>query len=213
MKCFTDQSSDTTMDDVPSEVPIGIDLGTTNSSIAIWKNGETKTIKNEMQKTTTPSRITFGANGYFVGNPCFSTINPINPSYVIYDAKRLLGQTIDVAETYAKRWPFKITKDDLDIPMYNVKPLDSSKTFYPEQISSMVLAKLKEDAEHYLGQSLKDVVITVPAYFNEYQRDDTKTAATLAGLNVLKIITEPAAAALAFGYKTEFKKQRNILVW
>lgn len=193
-----------------TDLAIGIDLGTTNSCAAVWVNGQVKIIKNEMQQTTTSSRVTFTKNGYHVGNT--SSQNDHN---TIYDAKRLMGRDYTTATNLRNslHWPFKFTKDAAENPIYNVECRDAPEMFYPEQISAMILSKLKGDCESYLGHSVKDAVITVPAYFNESQRNDTKLAALVAGLNVLKIITEPAAAALAYGRTNTIDNERNILIY
>lgn len=199
------------MADVPA---IGIDLGTTYSCIAVWKNGKVEVIANSNEKTTTPSCVAFGRAGHCIGDNAVAQM-AVNPTNTIFDAKRLIGYDAraHVGRTSTDHWPFFVHDDDNNKLQYQVTYKDGIAQFYPEQISAMILAKLKKQAEDNLCQTITNAVITVPAYFNESQRDATKVAGSIAGLNVLKIINEPAAAALAFGSTLKIDKERNILVY
>ncbi|XP_031634992.1 heat shock 70 kDa protein-like [Contarinia nasturtii] len=192
-----------------NETPVfGIDLGTTNSSISVWKDGEVITIPNKSKEKTTPSCVTFLDDGVLVG----TTSGTNNHEHSIFDSKRLIGQTFDSVESEIKYFPFHITKDDIGRPKFKV---GAKFEAYPEEIAAIVLTSLKKDAEHSTKKEVKNVVITIPAYFNDTQREATQLAARLAQLNVLRIITEPVAAAVAFGYRKNAGKfeEESILVY
>ncbi|WP_267523964.1 molecular chaperone DnaK [Campylobacter sp. MG1] len=175
---------------------IGIDLGTTNSCVAIYERGEKKVIPNKEGKNTTPSIVAFTDKGEVLVGDSAKRQAVANPEKTIYSIKRIMGLMMneDNAKEAAKHLPYKIVDRNgacaIEI---------AGKTYTPQEISSKVLMKLKEDAESYLGTSVTDAVITVPAYFNDAQRKATKEAGQIAGLNVLRIINEPTAAALAYG--------------
>lgn len=183
---------------------IGIDLGTTNTCLAVWQNGKVNVIQNSSKQTTTLSCVSFGSSGYFVGSLGADSI---------FEAKRIIGKNYVTAKNYAKYWPFDVVDDGNNIPKYEVKIQNQLRQLYPVQISALILKKVKDDAESQLGQKISDAVITVPAYFNDAQREATKDAAFVAGINVLKIINEPAASALAFGYMNKVEDERKVLIY
>ena len=197
------------------DIAIGIDLGTTYSCVAVWKNSKVEIIPNDLGERTTPSVVTFTDNERLVGQ---SAKNQITRNYqnTIYDAKRLIGRRFDEPEVQKdiKAWPFKVVKDPKkNRPLIQVTYKKEQKTFLPEEISAMVLEKMKKYAEDYLGHKVNDAVVTVPAYFNDGQRQATKDAGKIAGLNVLRIINEPTAAAVAYGLDSQNNTERNILVF
>lgn len=175
----------------------GIDLGTTNSSMVVWMNGTTVAIKNENNKTSTPSCISFTEHGYLLGEGAMEHLIE-NPKYTIIDAKRLIGQKFK--STHVQNL---ISKYSFEVIECNKKPVycvdDGHGYFYPVQISALILMQLKKDAEKQTGQNHFEVVITVPAYFNEQLRESTKIAAEMVGFTVLKLLSEPVAAALSYG--------------
>ena len=191
---------------------IGIDLGTTYSAVGIFRNGKTEIIANDQGNRTMPSYVAFTENERLIGesakNQCGQ--NPIN---TVFDAKRLIGRKFndEVVQNNLKYFPFNIVSGDGDKPKISVNYLNEEKSFHPEEISAMILTKMKETAESYLGEKVTDAVITVPAYFNDSQRQATKDAGIIAGLNVLRIINEPTAAALAYGIDKKVD-EHNILI-
>jgi len=191
---------------------IGIDLGTTYSCVGFYKNGSVEIIANEHGNRTIPSYVSFTDESRYIGEDAknMSSQNPLN---TIYDAKRLIGRKFSesIVQSDCKQFPFKVKSGLNDSPLIEVEYLGEVKEFYPEQISSMILEKIKSQAEAYLGHTVTDAVITVPAYFNDAQRQATKDAGKIAGLNVLRIINEPTAAAIAYGlHETQ---EKNILVY
>jgi len=196
------------------QVPaIGIDLGTTYSCVGAWQNGKVEIIANDQGNRTTPSYVAFTDSERLIGDAAKNQV-AMNPSNTVFDAKRLIGRKFDDPKIQAdmKHWPFKVISDG-GKPKIQVQHKGEAKTFSPEEISSMVLTKMKEAAEAYLGGPVKDAVITVPAYFNDSQRQATKDAGAIAGLNVLRIINEPTAAALAYGLDKNLKGERNVLIF
>ena len=197
------------------ETILGIDLGTTYSCIAIWRNNKIEIIPNEIGERTTPSVVYFDTNEILIGKP--AKMKSKNNGNKIYDAKRLIGRNYDDKEIQEdmKYWPFKVIKDDNNRPLFEIKYDDGIiEKFYPEEISSMILSKLKENAENFCGSEIKKGIITVPAYFNDLQRQCTKNAGTIAGLNVLRIINEPTSAAIAYGLNNkDNEKKKYILVF
>ncbi|EDW42436.1 GM26002 [Drosophila sechellia] len=192
---------------------IGIDLGTTYSCVGVYQHGKVEIIANDQGNRTTPSYVAFTDSERLIGDPAKNQV-AMNPRNTVFDAKRLIGRKYDdpkIAEDM-KHWPFKVVSD-CGKPKIGVEYKGESKRFAPEEISSMVLAKMKETAEAYLGESITDAVITVPAYFNDSQRQATKDAGHIAGLNVLRIINEPTAAALAYGLDKNLKGERNVLIF
>ncbi|WP_345987190.1 molecular chaperone DnaK [Sulfurimonas sp. HSL1-2] len=187
---------------------IGIDLGTTNSAVAVYEGGEAKIIPNKEGKNTTPSVVAFTDKGeVLVGDPAKRQAIT-NPEKTIYSVKRIMGLMMN--EEKAKEAHDKVTYKIVD--KNGMAAVDvAGKVYTPQEISAKILAKLKEDAESYLGQPVTDAVITVPAYFNDAQRKATKEAGTIAGLNVLRIINEPTASALAYGL--DKKGEENVLVY
>lgn len=187
---------------------IGIDLGTTNSCVAVYEGGEAKIIPNKEGKNTTPSVVAFTDKGeVLVGDPAKRQAIT-NPHKTISSIKRIMGLMIDEekAKEAINKVTYKIVSKD------GMAAVDvAGKVYTPQEISAKILAKLKEDAESYLGQKVTDAVITVPAYFNDAQRKATKDAGTIAGLNVLRIINEPTASALAYGL--ESKSDEKVLVY
>lgn len=192
---------------------IGIDLGTTFSCVAIFQNGKVEIIANEQGNRTTPSYVAFTDTERLIGDAAKAQV-ATNPTNSVFDAKRLIGRRYDEPSVQSdmKLWPFKLVNVN-GKPKIQVEFKNSIKTFSPEEISSMVLIKMKETAESYLGQSVKNAVITVPAYFNDSQRQATKDAGSIAGLNVLRIINEPTAAALAYGLDKKLKGEKHILIY
>merc|ERR1711985_162739 len=192
---------------------IGIDLGTTYSCVGIWQNDRVEIIANDQGNRTTPSYVAFTDTERLIGdaakNQC--AMNPIN---TIFDAKRLIGRKYDdpVVQSDAKHWPFKVVNDS-NTPKIQVQYKGETKTFSAEEISSMVLTKMKETASAFTGKDVKDVVVTVPAYFNDSQRQATKDAGAIAGLNVLRIINEPTAAAIAYGLDKKSSGETNVLIF
>jgi len=197
------------------KVAIGIDLGTTYSCVAVWKNNGVEIIANDQGNRTTPSYVAFTDTERLVGDAAKNQAS-MNPERSIYDAKRLIGRKVNdaVVQQDMKLWPFKVKSGSDDKPLIEVSYQEKTETFHPEQISAMVLQKMKETAESYLGHPVTKAVITVPAYFNDSQRQATKDAGVIAGLEVLRIINEPTAAAIAYGLdKTKDGKERNVIIF
>jgi len=194
-------------------VAIGIDLGTTYSCVGWWKDNRCEIIANDQGNRTTPSYVAFTDKERIIGDGAKNQ-SSANPENTIFDAKRLIGRKFDdnTLQSDIKQFPFNvIDKDNLPVIQANYK--GELKDFRPEEISSMVLTKMKEIAESFIGESVKDAVVTVPAYFNDSQRQATKDAGTIAGLNVLRIINEPTAAAIAYGLDNKSDKEKNVLIF
>ena len=179
---------------------VGIDLGTTYSCVGVWQNDKVEIIANDQGQRTTPSYVAFTDTERLIGDAAKNQV-AMNPENTVFDAKRLIGRKFDdpSVQSDMKHWPFKLLRGPEGKPMIQVQYKGETKTFSPEEISSMVLTKMKQIAEAYLGKEVKNAVITVPAYFNDSQRQATKDAGTIAGLNVMRIINEPTAAAIAYG--------------
>ena len=194
---------------------IGIDLGTTYSCVGVWQNGKVDIIPNDMGERTTPSYVAFTDTERLVGDAAKNQITR-NPTNTVFDAKRLIGRKFEDREVQEdiKLWPFKVVKDpSSDRPQVVITYQKQEKKFFAEEISAMVLQKLKKTAEDFLGKEVKDAIVTVPAYFNDSQRQATKDAGTISGLNVLRIINEPTAAAIAYGLDKQAKKEENVLIF
>jgi len=193
---------------------IGIDLGTTYSCVGIFEHGKVEILANDQGNRTTPSYVAFTDTERLIGDAAKNQV-AMNPSNTIFDAKRLIGRNFEdpTIQKDMKHWPFKVISDS-GKPKLQVEYKYENKNFTPEEISSMVLTKMKETAEAHLGQQVRDAVITVPAYFNDSQRQATKDAGVIAGLNVLRIINEPTAAAIAYGLdKKKRGKETNVLIF
>ena len=194
-------------------VAIGIDLGTTYSCVGWWKDNRCEIIANDQGNRTTPSYVSFSESERLIGDGAKNQASA-NPENTIYDAKRLIGRKFDdiSVQSDCKNFPFTVKSDSDNKPIIEVKYKNELKTFQPEEISSMVLTKMKEIAESYIGEDVTDAVITVPAYFNDSQRQATKDAGVIAGLNVLRIINEPTAAAIAYGLDKN-PEERIVLIF
>jgi L1 cell adhesion molecule like protein len=199
-----------------SGIAIGIDLGTTYSCVAVWQNDRVEIIANDQGNRTTPSYVSFTPEERLVGDAAkqLASTNPVN---TVFDAKRLIGRRLTDSTVVSdmKGWPFKVVDAGAGKPKIEVEFKGELKQFLPEEISAMVLTKMKQTAESFLGQEVKQAVITVPAYFNDAQRQATKDAGQIAGLNVLRIINEPTAAAIAYGLDKvgQSSKAQNVLIF
>uniref|UniRef100_A0A0C9S652 TSA: Wollemia nobilis Ref_Wollemi_Transcript_11832_2219 transcribed RNA sequence n=1 Tax=Wollemia nobilis TaxID=56998 RepID=A0A0C9S652_9CONI len=195
---------------------IGIDLGTTYSCVGVWQHDRVEIIANDQGNRTTPSYVAFTDTERLIGDAAKNQV-AMNPTNTVFDAKRLIGRRISdpSVQSDMKLWPFKVVAGPGEKPMIKVTFKGEEKQFTAEEISSMVLIKMKEIAEAYLGQTVKDAVITVPAYFNDSQRQATKDAGVISGLNVMRIINEPTAAAIAYGLdkKASSAGEKNILIF
>ncbi|MCJ1320271.1 Heat shock protein ssb1 [Xylographa vitiligo] len=202
------------MADEVYEGAIGIDLGTTYSCVANYEGTNVEIIANEQGSFTTPSFVSFTDEERLIGEAA-KNLAAMNPTNTIFDIKRLIGRRFDdpTVKKDIESWPFKVV-DQGGSPMVQVEYLKETKTFSPQEISSMVLMKMKEVAETKLGKKVKKAVITVPAYFNDNQRQATKDAGAIADLQVLRIINEPTAAAIAYGLGSgKSEKERNVLIY
>ncbi len=196
-----------------SDIAIGIDLGTTYSCVGIYQNGTVDIIANDQGNRTTPSWVAFTDSERLIGESAKSQAAR-NPKNTINDIKRLMGKTLTDSTVHndKKYASYDIVEKDNKLKV-KVEYKNELKYFTPEEISSMVLVKMKETAEAYLGQKVTKAVITVPAYFNDSQRQATKDAGVIAGLEVLRIINEPTAAAIAYGLDKKSSKAMNVLVF
>ncbi|XP_056464690.1 heat shock 70 kDa protein 1-like [Gadus chalcogrammus] len=194
-------------------VAIGIDLGTTFSCVGVFQHGKVEIITNDQGNRTTPSYVAFNDTERLIGDAAKNQV-ATNPTNTVFDAKRLIGRKFDdvVVQADMELWPFTVLSD-AGKPKIQVEHKGENKSFYPEEVSSMVLVKMKEIAEAYLGQKVSNAVITVPAHFNNSQRQATKDAGVIAGLNVLRIISEPTAAAIAYGLDKDKSSERNVLIF
>lgn len=194
-------------------VAIGIDLGTTYSCVAVWRHGTVEVIANDQGNRTTPSYVAFTPTQRLIGESAKNQA-PVNPWNTIFGAKRLIGRRFDDigVQMDLRHWPYTVINEN-GKPKIVVELKGEKKIFAPEEISSMVLFRMKQVAEAYLGAQVQDAVITVPAYFNDSQRHATRAAGAIAGLNVLRIINEPTAAALAYGLDRNLKGEKNILIY
>ncbi|KAG0944304.1 hypothetical protein G6F57_008410 [Rhizopus arrhizus] len=192
---------------------VGIDLGTTYSCVGVWQNDRVEIIANDQGNRTTPSYVGFTDSERLIGDAAKNQV-AMNPYNTVFDAKRLIGRRFNDAEVQAdmKHWPFKVI-DKESKPIIQVEYKGEAKTFTPEEISAMILGKMKETAEAYLGSTVKNAVITVPAYFNDSQRQATKDAGLISGLNIQRIINEPTAAAIAYGLDKKVEGERNVLIF
>nr|XP_061796915.1 heat shock cognate 71 kDa protein-like isoform X1 [Nerophis lumbriciformis] len=195
---------------------VGIDLGTTYSCVGVFQHGKVEIIANDQGNRTTPSYVAFTDTERLIGDAAKNQV-ALNPTNTVFDAKRLIGRHFNdgVVQSDMKHWPFTVI-DDNTRPKVKVEYKGETKTFFPEEISSMVLLKMKEIAEAYLGKPVTNAVVTVPAYFNDSQRQATKDAGIISGLNVLRIINEPTAAAIAYGLDKKAAavgSERNVLIF
>merc|ERR1712190_451073 len=195
-------------------VAVGIDLGTTYSCVGTFQHGKVEIIANDQGNRTTPSYVAFTDTERLIGDAAKNQV-AMNPNNTIFDAKRLIGRKFNesTVQSDRKHWPFQVVEQN-GLPRLRVEYQSEEKTFTPEEISSMVLVKMKETAEAYLGTKVTEAVVTVPAYFNDSQRQATKDAGMIAGLNVLRIINEPTAAAIAYGLdKKKGQGECNVLIF
>ncbi|CCF50554.1 hypothetical protein NDA11_001484 [Ustilago hordei] len=192
---------------------IGIDLGTTYSCVAVWQNDRVEVIANDQGNRTTPSYVAFTDSERLIGDAAKNQV-AMNPHNTVFDAKRLIGRKFDDAEVQSdmKHWPFEVVNTG-GKPQIRIEYKGEKKVFTPEEVSSMVLLKMRETAEAYLGGTVKDAVVTVPAYFNDSQRQATKDAGIISGLNVMRIINEPTAAAIAYGLDKKTEGEKNVLIF
>ncbi|KAJ9143942.1 Heat shock protein 70 [Coniochaeta hoffmannii] len=193
---------------------IGIDLGTTYSCVATYEGNNVEIIANEQGSFTTPSFVSFTADERLIGEAAKNQA-AMNPRNTVFDVKRLIGRRFDdpTVKKDMESWPFKVVDED-GTPKIEVEYLGGTHRFSAQEISAMVLTKMKEIAEVKLGKKVEKAVITVPAYFNDNQRQSTKDAGAIAGLNVLRIINEPTAAAIAYGLgSNKSNKERNVLIY
>merc|ERR1711865_1191312 len=191
---------------------IGIDLGTTYSCVGVYKNGRVEIIPNDQGNRITPSYVAFDGDERFIGDSAKNQAS-INPTNTVFDIKRLIGRRFadDTVQKDMKLLPFDIIDKETK-PYVSVEIKGEMKSFSPEEISAMILGKMKETAESFLGETVQNAVVTVPAYFNDAQRQATKDAGTISSLNVLRIINEPTAAAIAYGLDKK-GGEKNILVF
>ena len=193
---------------------IGIDLGTTYSCVAVYQNGKVEIIANEQGNRTTPSWVSFTDDERLIGDAAKSASGQ-NIQNTVYEFKRMMGRDYSdsVLQRDMKLFPFKVVSDS-GKPKVEITYKNEMKKFSPEELSAMILTKMKTIAEGYLGEKVTNAVITVPAYFNDAQRQATKDAGVIAGLNVLRVINEPTAAAIAYGLdKKKDGKGRNVLIF
>ncbi|PON70448.1 Heat shock protein 70 family [Parasponia andersonii] len=199
-----------------TEKAIGIDLGTTYSCVGVWLNDRVEIIPNDQGNRTTPSYVAFTDTERLIGDAAKNQV-ALNPENTVFDAKRLIGRRFSdpSVQSDMKLWPFKVIPGPGDKPMIVVRYKGEEKRFSPEEISSMVLTKMRETAEAFLGHTINNAVVTVPAYFNDSQRQATKDAGAIAGLNVIRIINEPTAAAIAYGLdkKASKREEQNVLIF
>jgi len=193
---------------------VGIDLGTTYSCVGVWRNESVDIIANDMGERTTPSYVSFSDTERLIGQAAKNQCSR-NPKNTIFDAKRLIGRKFNdpIVKADMKLWPFDVKSGSGGRPVIEVEFKGEKRQFFPEEVSSMVLSKMKETAEAYIGESVKDAVVTVPAYFNDSQRQATKDAGRIAELNVLRIINEPTAAAIAYGLDKADQEEQNVLIF
>ena len=195
---------------------IGIDLGTTFSCVGVWLNDRVEIIANDQGNRTTPSYVAFTDTERLIGDAAKNQVT-MNPTNTVFDAKRLIGRKFHdpTVQSDIKLWPFEVRPDANDVPVIVVDYKGEEKVFKAEEISSMILIKMKEVAQSYLGKEVTRAVITVPAYFNDSQRQATKDAGVIAGLEVLRIINEPTAAAIAYGLeqKATSTGEQNVLIF
>jgi len=192
---------------------VGIDLGTTYSCVGVWQNDRVEIIPNDQGNRTTPSFVAFTDSERLIGDAAKNQA-AMNPTNTVFDAKRLIGRRFNDPEVQSdmKHWSFKVIEKS-GKPYIQVEFKGETKDFTPEEISSMVLTKMKDTAEAYLGSKVTNAVITVPAYFNDSQRQATKDAGLISGLNVLRIINEPTAAAIAYGLDKKVVGEKNVLIF
>jgi L1 cell adhesion molecule like protein len=196
-----------------SNFGIGIDLGTTYSCVGIFRDDRIEIIANDQGNRTTPSFVAFTDTERLIGDAAKNQV-AMNPQNTVFDAKRLIGRKFADPEVQAdmKHFPFTVL-DRGGKPVVEVEFKGEKKQFTPEEISSMILVKMRETAEAYLGGTVNNAVVTVPAYFTDSQRQATKDAGLIAGLNVLRIINEPTAAAIAYGLDKKVEGERNVLIF
>ena len=194
-----------------NNVAIGIDLGTTYSCVGVWLNGKVEIIANDQGERTTPSYVAFNDTERLIGQPA-KTQAALNPKNTVYDAKRLIGRKFSdqTVQSDMKHFSFNTVPDESDRPVIK---LEDGTIYRPEQISAMVLESMKKTAEQFLGHPVKKAVVTVPAYFNDAQRQSTKDAGAIAGLEVLRIVNEPTAAAIAYGLDKNCDTEKNVLIF
>jgi len=207
------QQHPATFSPVSSNIAIGIDLGTTYSCVGIYRDDRIEIIANDQGNRTTPSFVAFTDTERLIGDAAKNQV-AMNPTNTVFDAKRLIGRKFADAEVQAdmKHFPFTVI-DRAGKPVVEIEFKGEKKQFTPEEISSMILVKMRETAEAYLGGTVNNAVVTVPAYFTDSQRQATKDAGLIAGLNVLRIINEPTAAAIAYGLDKKVEGERNVLIF
>ena len=193
---------------------IGIDLGTTYSCVGVWQNDKVEIIANDQGNRTTPSWVAFNKTEKLVGESAKNQVS-LNPSNTIFDAKRLMGYKFSdpILQNELKHLPYCVKRGKNDVPLIDVTYQGEQKDFSPQEISAFILEKMKQTAESYLGKEVKNAVVTVPAYFNDAQRQATKDAGSICGLNILRIINEPTAAAIAYGLDNHKEGERNVLIY